>query len=112
MDEEFIPNFWVSSEKPKNLSDKWFWVEDVEDIVTLVDAYYILFPESNVLHESECYISLPIYEFNFYDWWLPYIAEKGNFILIWRPSICDPIEEDNDDYYLDFDIEEDWDENE
>lgn len=74
--------------------------------MTLLDAYNILYPESNQLNEVEHYISLSIRELDFYDWWFPYVAERGKFTLIWRPSICDPIDEDNEDYFLGFDVSE------
>ena len=60
MDEEFIPNFWVSYKKPENVSSKWFWVRDVLDIDTLLEAYYILYPKSTKIKESMHYVSLSV----------------------------------------------------
>lgn len=103
MDEDFIPNFWVSYKKPENLSDKWFWVKDVLDIDTLLEAYYILYPESIRIKESTHYISLPVQDVELIDWWYDTLDDKEAFSIIWRPSICDPEEEERHNSLLGFD---------
>lgn len=94
MDEEFIPNFWVSYKKPENLSSKWFWVRDVLDIDTLLEAYYILYPKSTKIKESIHYVSLSVQDIELIDWWYDTLIDKEAFSIIWRPSICDPEEKE------------------
>lgn len=94
MDEEFIHNFWVSSERPENLPNNWFWVKDVFDIDALLEAYYLLYPNSTKIRESMHYISLPYRDIELIDWWYESLNDKKDFCIIWRPSICDPVEED------------------
>lgn len=104
MDEEFIHNFWVSSERPENLPNNWFWVKNIFDVNTLLKTYYILYPNSTKIRESMHYISFPSQYFEIINWWYEDLNDdKEAFCIIWRPSICDPVKED-EKYLLGFDI--------
>lgn len=84
MNEDFFQNFWVSWDKPDNLSENWLWVKDIFDITTLIKAYRILYPNGKALDDIH-YICLPIndkslIEFIYED------VRALNYVFIWRPS--------------------------
>ena len=89
MNEDFIRNFWLSQEKPKSLPDGWTWIKDMENILTLLEAYEVLYPDKDKSYLPH-YICAPIKMKDSILYWYEYCIIEENFILIWRPSICDP----------------------
>lgn len=88
MDEKVIRNFWISLEKPESLPEGWTWVQDIEDMAILLDAYELIHPNEPPSYLPH-YVCAPIkLKSDTLFWYETYVTEE--FVYIWRPSICDP----------------------